>query len=74
MNAVIKSSDINNVEGKSDGSKFKEKEIIEIKATKKTQKHIIIDDCKVKLNFPTESADSVLKDIERMMVGALIVE
>lgn len=74
MNTVIKSNGINYVDGKSDGSTFKKKETIEIKATEKTQIHIIIDDCKVKLNFPPESADSVLNDITRIIMGNVVSE
>ena len=34
--------------------------------------YINVDGCKVKMNFPLKSDESVLKDITRMMLGVLM--
>lgn len=35
------------------------------------QLHIIVDGCKVKLNFPSQSEASTLTDVKRMMLGGV---
>ena len=42
------------------------------KPVKDTQIHIVVDGCKVKLNFPPKSESSTVNDIKRMMLGGVI--
>jgi hypothetical protein len=35
------------------------------------QVHMIVDGCKIKLNFPATPEDSAVNDIKRMMLGGV---
>ena len=74
MNTPIKSSDRNNNDDKSNNAIAGKQKIIELKPIETTQIQITIDNCKVKLNFPMVSIDSVMKDIARIMIGTMVSE
>ena len=42
------------------------------KTADNTEIHILVDGCRVRLNFPAKSEGSVISDIKRMMLGGAI--
>ena len=40
--------------------------------TDSKQVHMIVDGCKIKLNFPVEPEQSAITDIKRMMLGGAV--
>ncbi len=42
------------------------------KPVENKQLHFIINDCKVKLNFPAKPEGSAVNDIKRMMLGGVV--
>jgi len=42
------------------------------KSADNMQIHVVVNGCKVKLNFPLESESSTINDVKRMMLGGTV--